>query len=190
MCSMPITTNLTLEEIRSCFDKLSNLPDNMMVDNEHAAIYLGISIKSLARYRMNGSGPSYHQYPLEGSKARNQKVYYKMGDLRDWRNSHKVNSTIDAATKRGLCFATVNDIERVEPFWIQDFYILDHATCISKERFAEHLINEDHNITWLSWVDVFSGKFKLCRNLEYPQKLYIEFLEYLLEKAKLPFDAN
>ena len=187
---MPITSSLTLEEIRSCFDKLSNLPDNMMVDNEHAAIYLGISIKSLARYRMNGSGPSYHQYPLEGSKARNQKVYYKMGDLRDWRESHKVKSTIEAATKRGLCFTTVNDIERVEPFWIQDLYIIDHATYISKELFTEHLLNEKHDIIWLSWIDVFSGKYKISRNLDYPTNLYIDFLESLLNKARLLVDTN
>lgn len=187
---MPITTSLTLDEIRSCFDKLSNLPDTMMVDNEHAAIYLGISIKSLARYRMNGSGPSYHQYPLEGSRARNQKVYYKMGDLRDWRESHKVRSTVEAATKRGLCFATVNDLERVEPFWIQDFYIFDHAQYISKELFTVHLLNENHNIIWLSWIDLFSGKYKISSNLEYPKKLYIEFLESLLNKANLPVYTN
>ena len=49
-----------------------------------AAIFLGISEKTLARHRQNGDGPVYIQYPSSGSTSRNQKVNYKMRDLREW----------------------------------------------------------------------------------------------------------
>lgn len=80
-----------------------------------AAIFLGISEKTLARHCQNGDGPVYIQYPSSGSTSRNQKVNYKMRDLREWQNRHLVKSTMDAGVLRGLAFMRVNDLVISQP---------------------------------------------------------------------------
>ncbi|END26288.1 hypothetical protein ECP030529313_5102, partial [Escherichia coli p0305293.13] len=45
------------------------MPDDTTLGVDLAALYLGISVKTLARYRQNGDGPNYIQYQSEDSKA-------------------------------------------------------------------------------------------------------------------------
>ena len=80
----------TLREFSEVWKLFSEIPDDATLNVELASLYLGISVKSLARYRQNGGGPAYIQYQVENSKARNQRVNYLLKDLRAWRDNHKV----------------------------------------------------------------------------------------------------
>lgn len=66
----------TLREFSEVWKLFSEIPDDATLNVELASLYLGISVKSLARYRQNGGGPAYIQYQVENSKARNQRVNY------------------------------------------------------------------------------------------------------------------
>ncbi len=107
----------TLRELSEVWKLFSDMPDDTTLSVDLAALYLGISVKTLARYRQNGDGPTYIQYQSEDSKARNQRVNYLLGDLRSWRDIHKVKSTMHAAQIRGLTFSTLNDFIKPQPFW-------------------------------------------------------------------------
>ncbi len=72
----------TLRELSEVWSLFSDMPDDTTLNVDLAALYLGISVKSLARYRQNGGGPHYIQYRAEDSKARNQRVNYLLRDLR------------------------------------------------------------------------------------------------------------
>ena len=112
---MTTTNSLVHDDIIHIINQIVKLPDDAVVDAGLAALYLGSSEKSLARYRQHGEGPPYIQYPEAKSKARNQKVNYEMGDLRKWRAKNKITSTMDAAVRRGMAFTRVNDLLATQP---------------------------------------------------------------------------
>lgn len=97
-----MSTIETLRELSEVWSLFGDMPDDATLGVDLAALYLGISVKTLARYRQNGDGPLYIQYQAEGSRVRNQRVNYLLGDLRVWRDNHKVRSTMHAAQVRGL----------------------------------------------------------------------------------------
>ena len=107
----------TLRELSEVWKLFGDMPDDTVLNVELTALYLGISVKTLARYRQNGGGPEYIQYQAEDSKARNQRVNYLLGDLRVWRNSHKVKNSMEAAQVRGLAFNSLSDFTIPQPFW-------------------------------------------------------------------------
>ena len=139
---------------------IAQLNDEVVIDVELAALYFGISDKTLAKYRQDGSGPPYYQYPLVNSKARNQKVYYKMGDLKVWREQNKISSTMDAATRRGMAFCTLSDVTIALPFWISNDIILDHALDSSAETFTQRLKNSENSIIWLNWQNALENTWQ------------------------------
>ncbi|EJW5945684.1 hypothetical protein OCK33_001765, partial [Salmonella enterica] len=107
----------TLRDLSEVWKLFGDMPDDTTLNVELTALYLGISVKTLARYRQNGEGPPYIQYQTGNSKARNQRVNYLLGDLRIWRNGYKVDSTMQAAQVRGLAFTSLSDFTKLEPFW-------------------------------------------------------------------------
>lgn len=86
----------TLREMSEVWRLFNDMPDDATIGVDLAALYLGVSVKTLARYRQKGDGPHYVQYYSSGSKARNQRVNYLLSDLRAWRNSHRVKSSMHA----------------------------------------------------------------------------------------------
>ncbi|MEV9805587.1 hypothetical protein AB0T20_17595 [Escherichia coli] len=129
----------TLREYAEVWRLFGSMPDDATLSAEVSALYLGVSVKTLARYRQTGNGPAYIQYQAEDSKARNQRVNYLLGDLKTWRDNHKVNSTMEAAQVRGLAFASLADFTKPEPFWTIDNKIYSHALTVSDEVFKELL---------------------------------------------------
>lgn len=103
----------TLREYAEVWRLFGTMPDDATLSAEVSALYLGVSVKTLARYRQTGNGPADIQYQAEDSKARNQRVNYLLGDLRIWRDRHKVSSTMEAAQVRGLAFTSLVDF--IEP---------------------------------------------------------------------------
>lgn len=148
----------TLRDLSEVWKLFGGMPDDTTLNVDLAALYLGISVKTLARYRQNGGGPEYIQYQAEDSKARNQRVNYLLGDLRVWRNSHKVRNSMEAAQVRGLAFNSLSDFTIPQPFWHIDNSselqnrnkILSHALRTPEERFKLYLQEEHINVIWVS----------------------------------------
>lgn len=162
-------------EILDIMDRISRLPDDATVSNDMASTYLGISNSSLSIMRQRGEGPSYIQYPSSGSKARNQKVLYKMGDVREWMNSKKVSSTMEAAEIRGMAFSSIQNMHNPEPFFILDGLILNHATDLSQQEFIEHL-SDGADIRTMPIHDALQYKWKnpelLSKHIEHVKKVF------------------
>lgn len=170
--SMPTVD--TLRDFTEAWKLFGELPDDTALNVELTALYLGVSVKTLARYRQNGDGPPYIQYPTGNSKARNQRVNYLLRDLKIWRDGHKVVSTMQAAQVRGLTFNSLIDFTLPQPFWHLDEYIesdnrnkiLSHALRTPEERFKLYLKEEHINVIWISiekaltydWTDVNERK--------------------------------
>lgn len=154
--SMP--TVATLRDFTEAWKLFGELSDDTALNVELTALYLGVSVKTLARYRQNGDGPPYIQYPTGNSKARNQQVNYLLRDLKIWRDGHKVVSTMQAAQVRGLTFNSLIDFTLPQPFWHIDKdiesdnhnKILSHALRTPDERFKIYLEEKHVNIIWLS----------------------------------------
>ena len=174
---------LTHNDVINIIDRVVKLPDEAVVDPGLAALFLGISEKSLSRYRQDGDGPPYVQYHEKGAKSRNQKVHYEMGELRSWRNQHRVTSTMDGAIRRGMCFARVNDLLTPHPFWQSGKKIISHALDCDRESFAHNLQNPENRIVWLSWPKVFDESWLNTENQEKFRSAYIALLSKLLEAA-------
>ncbi|HBR2028948.1 hypothetical protein AB6N03_18080 [Klebsiella quasipneumoniae] len=158
----------TLRELSEVWKLFSDMPDDTTLSVDLAALYLGISVKTLARYRQNGDGPTYIQYQSEDSKARNQRVNYLLGDLRSWRDIHKVKSTMHAAQIRGLTFSTLNDFIKPQPFWCifdknrsrNEIEVVSHALTISDNDFMDTLLNPNIDVVWISVEKVIFHKWK------------------------------
>jgi len=141
----------TLREMSEVWSLFGDMPDDATVGVDLAALYLGVSVKTLARYRQNGDGPPYVQYQSSDSKARNQRVNYLLGDLRAWRNGHRVKSTMQAAQVRGLTFTMLSDLTCPQPFWKAGSKgLIEHALRVTDEAFKIYLKNHNFELIWIS----------------------------------------
>lgn len=144
----------TLRELSEVWQLFGDMPDDTTLGVDLAALYLGISVKTLARYRQNGDGPTYVQYQSEDSKARNQRVNYLLKDLRSWRDSHRVISTMHAAQVRGLAFNCLSDFTEPQPFWRitigSTSKIISHALTLTDKEFKELLLKPYTDVVWIS----------------------------------------
>lgn len=144
----------TLRELSEVWKLFGDMPDDTTLSVDLAALYLGISAKSLARYRQNGGGPQYIQYQTEDSKARNQRVNYLLKDLRSWRDNHKISNTMHAAQVRGLAFTCLSDFIEPQPFWRittgSTSKIISHALTLTDEEFKELLLKPYAGVIWIS----------------------------------------
>lgn len=158
----------TLREMSEIWRLFGDMPDDTTLSVELAALYLGISVKTLARYRQNGNGPCYIQYQSEDSKARNQRVNYLLKDLRSWRDNHKVSNTMHAAQVRGLAFKSLTDFCEPQPFWqvtdksgsTAQSKILSHALTIPEDEFKKNLLEANADVVWISIENALFQKWK------------------------------
>ncbi|HDH1431897.1 hypothetical protein [Klebsiella quasipneumoniae] len=161
-----------LRELSEVWKLFDDLPDDSVLNVDLAAVYLGVSVKTLARYRQNGGGPEYIQYQAEDSKARNQRINYLLGDLRIWRNNHKVKNSMQAAQVRGLAFTSLSDFTEEHPFIVKnkiiqkrkikrlgvrdsdteiyDDVILGHILCVEETVLKIEISNNDLQVIWIS----------------------------------------
>ncbi len=56
-----------------------------------AAAYLGISIRTIQRWRIAGDGPAYHQFGP-------RRILYRQSDLDAWAATRRISSTSEAPT--------------------------------------------------------------------------------------------
>ena len=100
-------------------DELAGMKDDTTLPEELAAIYLCVSVAEMAEQRSTAKGkkaatgsksdagakaPRIKMIkPIrEGAAGQNQKVFYKLGHLRQYQESITVESSFDAAVKAGL----------------------------------------------------------------------------------------
>ena len=178
-----MNANQNLLEHLQIVSAISNTPDEVSVSAEIAALFLGISPKSLARLRQSKDGPPYTQYPQAGSKARNQRVNYIMRNLREWRNKQIVFSTIDAAVRRGMAFSRVNDLVIPQPFWSSDDEIINHAFCLNIEEFIANLNDPNASLVWIKWSAALSQNWKNNAIREPFHSAYLSLLSGLIKAA-------
>lgn len=179
----------TLRELSEVWKLFGDMPDDTTLNVELTALYLGISVKTLARYRQNGDGPPYIQYPTGNSKARNQRVNYLLGDLRIWRNGNKVVSTMKAAQVRGLAFNSLIDFTIPQPFWqinnsaeLQNRNkILSHALRTPDERFKLYLTEERVHIVWVSIEEALSWDWTDLNERQVFNDSFVEMLNNLIQ---------
>ena len=83
---------------------MSDLSDDTTLEPKLAALFLGISTKKLEAMRSAAAeaGLPFVKMMNPSSKGRNQSIFYKLGDLRDFQKSLKVQSTFDACIKAGM----------------------------------------------------------------------------------------
>ena len=94
---------IDIEEIEAA-DRISRLSDDVLLTvNDEAAIFLRLSVSTLAKLRRQRSalGPPYVQRCPKGARGWNQVVRYRLGDLRAWRTANTVVSTHHAAKITG-----------------------------------------------------------------------------------------
>lgn len=174
----------TLRELTEVWKLFGDMPDDTTLSVDLAALYLGISVKTLARYRQSGGGPHYIQYQAEDSKARNQRVNYLLKDLRSWRDSHRVSSTMHAAQVRGLAFNSLMDLCEPQPFWNikilpeNNWRLVSHALTIYEEDFKNLLLEPNADIVWLS---IEEALFQVWQTADERQKWNDIFKEFLNE---------
>lgn len=179
----------TLRELSEVWKLFGDMPDDTTLNVELTALYTGISVKTLARYRQNGDGPPYIQYPTGNSKARNQRVNYLLGDLRIWRNGNKVVSTMKAAQVRGLAFNSLIDFTIPQPFWqinnsaeLQNRNkILSHALRTPDERFKLYLNEERVHIVWVSIEEALSWDWTDLNERQVFNDSFVELLNNLIQ---------
>lgn len=141
-----------------------DIPEGVTLTNEEASIYLGIGEKTLARMRADKTGPTYIQPQTKtGSKARNQKVFYKVKALKAWQKQHEHDSTIDVLIDRGiLVFDSLADLMKPQPFFVRTVQtktksgldkrtttkvsqiIVGHLLCVSKKVLRECLTDREN----------------------------------------------
>ncbi|MBK0127074.1 hypothetical protein IAE30_25355 [Pantoea sp. S61] len=175
----------TLREMSEVWSLFSDMPDDATIGVDLAALYLGVSVKTLARYRQNGDGPPYVQYQSSDSKARNQRVNYLLSDLRTWRNGHRVNSTMQAAQVRGLAFTSLNDLAKPQPFWVDthEEKIIGHALVLTDSIFKECLKNLNCEVIWLNIEEVLSKQWNQANERRVWHDLLLETIKETLIKT-------
>lgn len=172
----------TLREMSEVWNLFGDMPDDAAVGVDLAALYLGVSVKTLARYRQNGDGPPYVQYQSSDSKARNQRVNYLLGDLRAWRNDHRVKSTMQAAQVRGLTFTMLSDLTCPQPFWkAGSKNLIEHALRVTDEAFKTYLKNRNFELIWISIEQALLEKWD---NVEARKQWHLLYVEILNEAIK------
>ncbi|MEP8991148.1 hypothetical protein ABKV56_00855 [Enterobacter hormaechei] len=179
----------TLRELSEVWKLFGDMPDDTTLNVDLAALYLGISVKTLARYRQNGGGPEYIQYQSEDSKARNQRVNYLLKDLKIWRDAHKVKNSMEAAQVRGLAFNSLIDFTLPQPFWHIDNSaelqnrnkIIFHALRTPEERFKLYLNEERVHIVWVSIEEALSWDWIDLNERQVFNDSFVEFLNNLIQ---------
>jgi len=198
----------TIETIRKSseiWEALQAMPDEAIVRADRAAIYLGVSKKTLARLRQNGDGPPYIQVVAEGSDARNQIVNYPMGELRAYRKSKLVTSTIHAAELRGMTFSTINDLLEEQPYWQTIIYrdsrvgmgraaksypyIIGHLLTVSDNDFLSLFHDENAEVVWMSLQDVLNERWIDAESRAPFHRAYTELLQGWIEQSNAKQEA-
>ena len=199
----------TLRERAEIFNDLVELHDEMPVTIEEASIFIGIGEKTMARMRQNGTGPTYQQAETkEGTKARNQKVFYKMKHLRAWSKQQEHDSTMGVLLDRGvLTFNSMSDLLRPEPFFIRTVsistksglnkrqgtmkmqQIIGHLQCVTKTVLNQSVADPDVQLENLSLDEAMKELWADPKAMKPFHKAYVAVLQSSIYQASSLLEA-
>ncbi|ALQ45183.1 hypothetical protein ATN83_1054 [Raoultella ornithinolytica] len=108
-----------------------------------------------------------------------------MGDLKTWRDNHKVNSTMEAAQVRGLAFASLADFTKPEPFWTIDNKIYSHALTVSDEVFKELLNTSRAEVIWISLEKVLFENWHASRERQKWNDVFVSVLSGMVKSCEI-----
>ena len=185
---MNIAFETPSEEIHiATLNAIASLHDEVSVSPTEASLFLRRSERTLARLRNEGKGPRYQQ-PLgrDDVKARNQSITYTMGDLRKWRTDNTIQSSMEAAVKRGLTFQSLADLQRVEPFWLSSADgrrgIVGHAMTISPQRYQRLLNDSESELEWMSLDEALQQRWLEIEQRENFDNVYADVVNTLVAR--------
>lgn len=147
-----------LLDIEDVLIRLHYLPDSVTLTSSEAAIFLAISITTLDRMRVAGTGPAYMQGGSYGAKGTNQACTYHKRDLIAWQEGNKVSGKLEAAIRKGQTFATIFDLGQQEAFYVDPHGNVE-AMC---ERTEVQTIIErlgQWEIVWMTPVEAASREW-------------------------------
>ena len=183
--------NPTLAELDP-WERIDRMPDHRPLKSSEAAIFMTLSLSTLERMRVAGTGPDYFQggMPVDGSIPKpavgtNQHVRYFKEDIKKWQQAHKVSSSMQAAIRKGQMFATIFDLGQQEAFYLDAQGNLDgmvENTPIS--TVIERLNTWD--IVWLNAVEAASRRWS---NLAAHQS-FADSVKRVLSNASHAIDAG
>jgi len=180
-----------LRDLSEVWKLFGDMPDETTLNAELTALFLGVSIKTLARYRQNGGGPPYVQYQSEDSKARNQRINYVLGDLRSWRDGYKVKNTMHAAQVRGLTFTSLSDFTELLPFWVVSKtensrltrQVITHVLNVNDDEFRELLSASDSEVIWISLEEAIFSDWTSAKERAIWHDIFIQHIEGLMSAS-------
>ena len=143
-------------------DRIARLHDDVTLTADEAALYLRVHRSSLERWRKNGSGPKYIQGGGLGAKGTNQRVTYRMGELRAWRSRHEVASSMEAAIFRGQALVSQEDVFQKVPFWNANRIIAGRIFDDTPESYIKN--RELFEIEWLSSAEAISREWSVSES--------------------------
>ena len=165
--------------------QIAALHDDTELSPGLAAVFIGRSERNLRELRSTKSGPAYTQ-PETDSTARNQKITYRLGDLKDWLASQRTTSTIHAAQRRGTMFATLHSLGVEEPFWITESKgvdaILGHV--LATPLTPELISGEAAHIEWFDWPEAMRRAWLGVAQRKLFEDPYTSLLTEALEAAQ------
>lgn len=189
----------TLETLRGWADvsnELVRLPDDAQVSAATAALLIRVDDPPSARTmegwrqgrnRGGETGPPFHAGP-----GRTSPVSYNVGEVRAWVRAQRVSTTMEAAARRGLTFATIADLSRPEPWVLQGDYVVGHALTVSAADLENALRGQAGAILRIAGLsDVMLGTTwsdpSTCRAFH---AAYSDVLRAALESADAVLDAT
>ncbi len=170
---------------------LETLPDSAVVDPSRAAILLGTSERTLARYRGlssedGGMGPPYIKMPgdlTSSGKASNRKVTYKVGDLRQWRDGFRVTNTLADLARRSTHLMNFDDVYRQIPFWYDSLSSLCIGPVLDLEAPYEFSMfiqapNDNVKVRWMPMIKAIEHNwgFSEKRRSDFRQQIRVQML--------------
>jgi hypothetical protein len=162
---MNLTSQTSSQELLAHLDvlaRLHQLPDAVALTTSEAAVFLRSSVSALEAMRAKGTGPVYIQGGGRGSSGSNQKCLYEKTDLLAWQRANKVNSTVEAAVRKGQLFTALADIAAVEAFWIDA-----HGQIVGMvEQAPTRLVIERLGLYDIEWLSVSDAAAKAWSDLE------------------------
>lgn len=184
----------TLRALADIAEQLARLPDNAQVSAGTAALLIRVddppSERTMegwrqGRNRGGESGPPFHAGP-----GRTSPVSYNVGEVRAWVRAQRVSTSMEAAARRGLTFATIADLSRPEPWVLQGDYVVGHALTVSVADLENALRGEAGAVLLIAGLsDVMLGTTwsdpSTCRAFH---AAYTDVLRAALESADAVLD--
>lgn len=183
-----------VRQLADLAQQLSRLPDDAQVSAGTAALLICVddppSERTMegwrqGRNRGGETGPPFHAGP-----GRTSPVSYNVGEVRAWVRAQRVSTSMEAAARRGLTFATVADLARPEPWVLQGDYVVGHALTVSAADLENALRGEAGAVLRIAGLsDVMLGTTwsdpSTCRAFH---AAYTDVLRAALESADAVLD--